>query len=161
MPPSRAESVATVGAARTRTRARYVRHRYSVSRPPLSLFGIKPPTFTMVPHAPTLFAVADTLTFPYRPSNRSPSPFSLLRPARCSSRALRSLAPRPHRVYIPHSPRLYMCTYMQAYNAYTTPYHRHRPTSLLPATSVVVALPRKIKLELERPPGWTTTVPLR
>lgn len=80
MPPSRAESVATVGAARTRTRACYVRHRYSVSRPPLSLFGIKPPTFTMVPHAPTLHVIADTLTFPYRPSDRSPSLFSLLPP---------------------------------------------------------------------------------
>lgn len=78
-------------------------------------------------------------------------PFLPPPPIRCSSRALRSLAPRPHRVYIPHSLHLYMCTYMQACNAYTTPYHRHRPTSLLPATSVVAALPRKIKLELQWP----------
>lgn len=38
-------------------------------------------------------------------------------------------------------------------HAYTTLYHRHRPTSLLPATSVVAALPRKIKLELQRLPA--------
>jgi len=165
MPPSRAESVATVGAARTRTRACYVRHRYSVSRPSLSLSGIKPPTFTMVPHAPTLRVVADTLTFPYRPSDRSPFLFSPL-PLFVAAVARSGRWPRDHIVCISHTLFTYICavcTYMQACNAYTTPYHRHRPTSLLPATSVVAALPRKIKLELQRPSrrvGRTTTVPL-
>lgn len=112
MPPSRAESVATVGAAYRRTRARYVRHRYSVSCPLLPPW--LPPTFTIAPPASTLPVAADTLTFPYRPSARSPS----LAPApfiRCSSRALRSLASRPHRVYVPHSRYLYMYTYASMY----------------------------------------------
>lgn len=69
--------------------------------------------------------------------------------------------PRDHIVCISHTLlTLYMCMYMRAYNAYTTPYHRHRLTSLLPATSVVVALPRKIKLELQRPPAGQRTVSL-
>lgn len=151
MPPSRAESVATVGAARTRTRARYVRHRYSVSRPPLSLFGLLLLLWYLTP--PLSSRGSRYAHLPLPSLRQIAIPLFPSSPVRCSSRALRSLAPRPHRVYIPHSLHLYMCTYMQAYNAYTTLYHRHRPTSLLLATSVVVALPRKIKLELQQPAG--------
>lgn len=75
MPPSRAESVATVGAACRRTRAHYVRHRYSVSCPLLPPW--LPPTFTIAPPASTLSQWqqirSPSPTVP-RPDRRPPPP---------------------------------------------------------------------------------------
>lgn len=126
MPPSGAEC-RDYGAARTRTRARYVRHRYSVSRPPLpgcaSYFY-----YTSRPHR----GIADTLTFPYRPSVGLPFlPLLSLHPLQQSRAPV--VAPATTSCVCPTlSLPIYMCTYASMY-AHITPY-RHRPTSLLPAT---------------------------
>lgn len=138
MPPSGAESVARLYRARMRLRAHYVRHRYSVSRPLLPLRArLLPPTFTIAHLPPPLLPGVcqhqirspspslPPLQVRSPPSHTSPP----LHPLQ-QSRALRSLAPRPHRVYVPHSPYLYMLrVYASMYN-YIPPIDVFTPSSL-------------------------------
>lgn len=119
-----AESVATVGAAHARALRTSPLLRFASSSPShpgcllLLLWYLPLPLFLSV--AQQLRSPSPTVPL----SHRSPSPSSPpSRPSvRCSSRALRSLAPRPHRVYVSHSLYLYMCSYASMYRAHTTPY---------------------------------------
>jgi hypothetical protein len=129
------------------------------------LFPLHASLLLLLRAPPLPLVIANTLTFPYRPSARlpatSPPPLLSLLPPSCRaralpsvrcSRALRSLTPRPRRVYV-HTRLTYTCARARAH---TSSYHR-RSTSLRATT--VVAASAEIKIvasSVER----SVTIPL-
>jgi len=154
MPPSGAESVATVRAARMRTRARYVRHRYSILRP------LPPPrmspTFTTRPTSPTRDSKHAHLPLPSlgQITGSLSAPTAITSPPLLSSssplRPLQSRAPfidpATTSCVCPHSPNLYV--YTRAHILARTIADQRRCAPLL-----LSLLLRKLKSELRPSTG--------